>query len=62
LLTVDGFSLLGGAPGSSPELKANFAVTSYVTPSTQGLTLGATPGGPAVSPAQPGTTPASVSP
>jgi len=61
LLTVDGFAFEGGAPGSSPELAAFFAVTSYVTPEAQGLTLGATPGGPA--PALPPTTPAtSVTP
>jgi hypothetical protein len=47
LLTVDGFSLKGGRPGSNPDLDANFMLTSYATPSTQGLTAGATPGGPA---------------
>ena len=62
LLTLDGFALQGGGPGASPELGATFAVTSYVTPVGQGLTLGATPGGPAppISPAQPQTTPAST--
>ncbi len=54
LITIDGFSLNGGAPGSSPVLKANFSVTTYSTPASQGLTLGATPSGPA--PAVPGTT------
>ena len=47
LLTIDGFALKGGAPGSSPTLDANFAVTSYVTPAEQGLTAGAGPSGPA---------------
>ena len=47
LLTVDGFALKGGRPGSNPDLDANFILTSYATPSTQGLTAGATPGGPA---------------
>lgn len=47
LITIDGFSLSGGGPGSNPTLDANFILTSYVTPSTQGLTVGATPGGPA---------------
>ena len=47
LFTVDGFSLNGGLPGSSPRLKASFSVTAYSTPATQGLTLGASPGGPA---------------
>lgn len=54
LFTVDGFSISGGLPGSSPQLKANFAVTTYATPETQGLTLGASPTGPA--PAVPGAT------
>jgi hypothetical protein len=47
LMTVDGFALKGGEPGSNPILDASFALTSYVTPSTQGLTAGATPTGPA---------------
>lgn len=58
LITIDGFSLKGGLPGSDPVLAANFMVTTYVTPATQGLTAGATPSGPA--PAQPSTTPAST--
>jgi Tfp pilus assembly protein PilO len=52
LITIDGFSLNGGAPGSSPTLKANFSVTTYSAPAEQGLTLGASPSGPA--PAAPG--------
>jgi Tfp pilus assembly protein PilO len=52
LFTVDGFNISGGLPGSSPKLTADFAVTTYATPSTQGLTLGASPSGPA--PAVPG--------
>ena len=62
LLTIDGFSLVGGEPGSSPELDASFALTSYVTPPDQGAALGATPQGPAPapSPAQPPTTPTST--
>lgn len=60
LMTIDGFTLEGGAPGSSPDLAGTFAVTTYVTPAEQGLTLGASPGGPApASPTQPQTTPAS---
>jgi hypothetical protein len=47
LFTVDGFALNGGIPGSSPKLKATFAVTAYATPADQGLTLGASPSGPA---------------
>lgn len=48
LMTVDGFALQGGLPGSSPELNASFLMTTYVTPADQGLTLGASPEGPAV--------------
>jgi hypothetical protein len=47
LMTVDGFALKGGRPGSNPDLDVNLVLTSYATPSTQGLTAGATPGGPA---------------
>ena len=47
LATVDGFALEGGAPGSSPTLEASFLMTTYLTPADQGLTLGATPEGPA---------------
>ena len=54
LFTVDGFALQGGRPGSSPTLDANFAITTYVTPADEGLTLGATPSAPA--PVSPGTT------
>jgi hypothetical protein len=57
LLTIDGFSLIGGEPGDSPTLDARFLMTSYVTPSTEGLTLGASPSGP-VSPVP--TTPAAA--
>jgi|tagenome__1003787_1003787.scaffolds.fasta_scaffold20954846_3 Tfp pilus assembly protein PilO len=51
LFTIDGFSLQGGAPGSSPKLDASFLVTTFVTPEDQGLTGGASPSGP--SPAGP---------
>ena len=59
LMTIDGFSLLGGSPGSDPDLEALFAVTTYTVPSEQGLTLGASPTAPGV-PAAPQTTPAST--
>jgi Tfp pilus assembly protein PilO len=50
LMTVDGFALkpipqIGGAP----KLVATFAVTTYVVPSEQGLTAGASPTSPAPS-------------
>lgn len=61
LLTVDGFALKGGAPGGDPVLSASFMLTAYVTPPTEGLTAGATPGGPApAAPAAPQATPAST--
>lgn len=47
LMTIDGFALNGGRDGPDPTLDASFKLTSYVTPSTQGLTAGASPGGPA---------------
>jgi Tfp pilus assembly protein PilO len=61
LFTIDGFSLQGGAPGSSSKLDANFVVTTYVTPEDQGLTGGASPNGPApTSPTGPQAQPASA--
>jgi Pilus assembly protein, PilO len=50
LLTIDGFALTADPIDGFPKLQANFAVTAYATPSDQGLTLGATPGGPAPTP------------
>jgi Tfp pilus assembly protein PilO len=53
LLTVDGFSLSpspAAKPGDpNPLLQVDLAVTSYVTPPTEGLTGGASPSGPAPS-------------
>jgi hypothetical protein len=60
LFTVDGFSVSGGLPGSSPRLKANFAVTTYATPADEGLTLGASPSGPAAVPGAAQAQPASA--
>jgi Tfp pilus assembly protein PilO len=62
LLTVDAFVLqpvatatdgLGQDLSPVPVLTAELSVTSYLTPADQGITAGATPGGPA--PATPGT-------
>jgi Tfp pilus assembly protein PilO len=58
LLTIDGFALNAGRPGANPKLDASFRLTSYVTPSTQGTTAGATPAAPAPGGVQ--TTPAST--
>lgn len=46
LVTLDGFSLVPGEEGSA-DLNANFSVTTYLLPPSQGLTAGATPSGPA---------------
>ena len=47
LITIDGFTLKGDPDRGFPFLEATFAVTTYLTPETQGLTAGATPSGPA---------------
>ncbi len=55
LVTLDGFSLTAeeAEEGKSSTLNANFSVTTYVTPPSQGITAGATTSAPA-----PVTTPA----
>lgn len=53
LVTLDGFALNAGAEGGLPHLNATFAVTTYVTPPSQGATAGATPTAPAPSVATP---------
>ena len=55
LVTLDGFSLNASGAGGFPRLEANFAVTTYVTPPSQGLTADATPTEPAPSVAAPAT-------
>jgi hypothetical protein len=47
LITIDGFTLKPDPELGFPSLQASFAVTTYLTPETQGLTAGATPSGPA---------------
>lgn len=47
LMTINGFSLSEPLDTSAnPTLKVTLSVTSYVTPSDQGLTAGASPNGP----------------
>src|SRR5262249_33533510 len=53
LLTIGGFNLQLRGIGPSPTLKADFAINAYST-GDQGLTLGASPSGPA--PTSPGET------
>jgi Tfp pilus assembly protein PilO len=47
LITVDGFSLGPQAGETFPRLEANFAVTTYLVPESQGITAGASPAAPA---------------
>jgi hypothetical protein len=47
LMTIDGFSLSQDPSKGFPALQADLFVTTYLTPSGQGLTAGATPGAPA---------------
>jgi Tfp pilus assembly protein PilO len=61
LLTIDAFTLTPPeTPSANPKLTVDLTVTSYVTPGDQGLTAGATPGGPASSLTQPQTQPVSA--
>jgi Tfp pilus assembly protein PilO len=53
LVTLDGFALNAGGEDGFPQLKATFAVTTFVTPPNQGITAGATPTAPAPSIATP---------
>jgi Tfp pilus assembly protein PilO len=56
LVTLDGFALSADAKRGFPYLSANFAVTTYLTPPSQGVTAGAT----ATAPAPSTTTPAAT--
>jgi Tfp pilus assembly protein PilO len=47
LITVNSFSLKAAPDVGFPRLQATFSVTTFLTPPEQGLTAGATPGGPA---------------
>ena len=47
LVTLDGFALSADPQLGFPHLDANFAVTTYLVPPTQGTTAGATPTEPA---------------
>ena len=63
LLTVGGFSLAlaeNETAGPNPNLEVSLSVTSYLTPSDQGATAGASPSGPGSSLTQPQTQPASA--
>lgn len=45
LITINGFSLGEDSESKFPSLQANFSVTTYLTPPSQGTTAGATPEG-----------------
>jgi hypothetical protein len=45
LITVNGFSLAEDSEAKFPELQATFSVTTYLTPPSEGATVGATPTG-----------------
>ena len=53
LITLDGFSLAASSGQGFPALEATFAVTTYLTPPSQGVTAGATPEAPATETATP---------
>jgi len=55
LITVDGFSLASAQGQTFPHLEANFSVTTFLTPPSQGVTAGASPVEPVA-----GATPASM--
>lgn len=46
LVTIDGFSLEADADKGFPHLQAKFALTTYLTPPSEGVTGGATPASP----------------
>ncbi len=53
LVTINGFSLVTAKKGGFPNLDANFLVTTYLTPPSEGVTAGATPTTPAAVDAAP---------
>ena len=46
LVTINGFSLGEDSEAKFPALQANFSVTTYLTPPSEGTTAGASPEGP----------------
>lgn len=53
LVTIDSFSLEAAGDKGFPALQANFALTTYLTPPSEGTTGGATPGAPTQATAKP---------
>jgi Tfp pilus assembly protein PilO len=56
LVTLDGFALSADTQVGFPLLDATFSVTTYLTPPSQGATVGATPAAPAPAAAVPAST------
>jgi hypothetical protein len=61
LLTINSIGL-AAAPSGFPKITATLSATTYLVPSSQGLTAGATPSGPAATTAQPVSTSGSSTP
>jgi Tfp pilus assembly protein PilO len=57
LVTIDGFALNADSKLGFPALDATFAVTTYLTPPSQGITAGATPTAPTATTAAPAAQP-----
>ncbi len=62
LVTLDGFALTPIEENGTTRLQASFAVTTYLTPPSQGVTAGATPTTPAPETATPTAAPSETSP
>jgi Tfp pilus assembly protein PilO len=60
LVTINGFGISGDPETGFKTLTGSLVVTTFVTPSDQGLTAGATPAGPPAVPAPGAPTPAST--
>ena len=56
LVTIDGFSLEADGKDGFPALQASFALTTYLTPPSEGATAGATPVAPGTETAAPAAT------
>jgi Tfp pilus assembly protein PilO len=56
LITINGFSLIADPDGGFPSLQGSFSITTYLVPPGQGITGGATPTSPELSPAPVATT------
>jgi Tfp pilus assembly protein PilO len=62
LVTLDGFALSADAKRGFPYLNANFAVTTYLTPPSQGITAGASAAAPALATTTSAAEPSSAEP